>query len=147
MTPETLNWMERARTWRARCLLAEKRLEAAEKRRLVVERRLVYLEWDGDWDGLEGYVQVMLNQDAAVAQPNDETCSCGHLWTSHNEHGCCWDDDCGCDKPRLAALAGEEKPSAEQLVGKQWLAMRSVDPDEHEPIEPDDDRILEDEEE
>jgi hypothetical protein len=86
-----------------------KRLEAAEKRRLVVERRLVYLDWDGDWDGLEGYVQVMLNQDAAAAQPNDETCSCGHLLTSHNEHGCCWDDDCGCDKPRRAALAGEEK--------------------------------------
>lgn len=32
-----------------------------------------------------------------------------------------------------AALAGEEKPSAEQLVGKQWLAMRSVDPDDPTP--------------
>ena len=45
-----------------------KRLEAAEKRAAVVERRLVYVDFDGDWDELEGYVQVALNNAALAGE-------------------------------------------------------------------------------
>ena len=31
----------------------------------------------------------------------ERTCAeCGHLWESHNQLGCCWDDDCTCNRPR-----------------------------------------------
>jgi hypothetical protein len=41
--------------------------ECLRRRLGVVERRLVEVEHDGDWDGLEGYVQTTMNSDAALA--------------------------------------------------------------------------------
>jgi len=41
--------------------------ECLRRRLGIVERRLVEVEHDGDWDGLEGYVQTTMNSDAALA--------------------------------------------------------------------------------
>jgi hypothetical protein len=37
---------------------------------------------------------------AQPATPADATCTCGHLWSAHNDLGCCWDDECPCSQPR-----------------------------------------------
>lgn len=50
---------------------------------------------------------------------NARHCMCGHLWDSHNEHGCCFDEDCTCAAPRPAdALhADEPDPAAAKPSG------------------------------
>jgi len=41
-----------------------------------------------------------LIEAAEPVTPADATCTCGHLWSAHNDLGCCWDDECPCSQPR-----------------------------------------------
>ena len=34
---------------------------------------------------------------------SDVACACGHQWLSHNDNGCCWDDECQCTRPAANA--------------------------------------------
>ena len=36
--------------------------------------------------------------DAPACGGAQVACACGHLWLSHNDNGCCWDDECQCTR-------------------------------------------------
>ena len=44
----------------------------------------------------------MLRDEIKGAQ-SDVACACGHQWLSHNDNGCCWDDECQCTRPAANA--------------------------------------------
>lgn len=46
--------------------------------------------------------------------PTARHCFCGHLWDSHNEHGCCYDDECDCNAPKPTEEPESPKPHHEE---------------------------------
>ena len=57
-------------------------------------------------DVYEGVLAEFDRQDKAAAQQgaqSDVACACGHQWLSHNDNGCCWDDECQCTRPAANA--------------------------------------------
>lgn len=66
------------------------------------------------------------------ANATADVCWCGHRWSSHNEHGCCWDDDCHCVHPRpgdsrTVVASSMARGDSAGLVEK-YKARRRVDP-------------------
>lgn len=56
------------------------------------ERHEIFVTLENEW--------VAQNQNAQQSVHLTGLCSCGHAWDSHNENGCCWDEDCDCTQPR-----------------------------------------------
>ena len=51
-------------------------------------------------------VYIVPGNEIKAAQQSVQTdvaCACGHQWLSHNDNGCCWDDECQCTRPAANA--------------------------------------------